>query len=362
MGWVLPAGFVFWLLPLGGQVVAQNLGNRVDAYFRERAGVAFSGVVVAARGDTILLDRAWGQADADLAVPNTPQQRFNIGSLTKPITATAVLRLVEQGLVQLDGPICRHLGSCPPAWRAVTVRQVLAHASGIPDLFGELPAAPADSLRVVVDSALTRHRNTPLQWPSGTRYSYSNFNYILLGYLLETAGGDRWEAVLYREVFRPATMTSTEYDDVWQVMPGRARGYEFQSGRLRHVRYRDHAAYTAGGLLSTAGDLLRFERTLSSGRLLPDSLFRMMVTPGLGEYGLGWQIIRVFGRTLRNHTGGVTGFASHLARYDDGTIIIVLSNVENEPVKATACDIAAIVFGLTLSDRTAGQTACRTEA
>jgi CubicO group peptidase (beta-lactamase class C family) len=362
MGCTRSGLIVLWLLPVGGQARTQSLGDRVDAYFRGRGGVPFSGVVVVARGDTTLLERGWGHADADLAVPNTPALRFNIGSVTKPITATAVLRLVEQGRVQLDGAICRYLAGCPAAWNGVTVRQVLSHTSGIPDLFGDLPAAPADSLDAVVDSALIRHRNTPLQWPSGTRYSYSNFNYILLGYLLETAGGDRWEAVLRREVFQPAAMRSTEYDDVWQVMPGRARGYEARGGQLRHVRYRDHAAYTAGGLLSTAGDLLRFDRALSGGRLLPDSLFRMMGTPGLGEYGLGWQIIRVFGRTLRNHTGGVTGFASHLARFDDGTIIIVLSNVEDEPVKATACDIAAIVFGLKLSDRTAGQTACRTGA
>lgn len=354
---------VVWLSSslLVGNAPAQKLTERVDQYFRERAGVPFSGVVVVARGDSILLERAWGMADADLAVPNTPALRFNIGSLTKPITATAVLRLVHQGRVQLDGPICRHLKRCPEAWNAVTVRQVLSHTSGIPDLFGELPAAPADSLRAVVDSALTRHRKLPLRAPPGTRYSYSNFNYILLGYLLEAAGGDGWEVVLRREVLLPAGMTATEYDDVWRVMPGRARGYESTNGRLRHVRYHDHAAYTAGGLLSTAADLLRFEWALSGGRLLPDSLFRQMVSPGLGDYGLGWQIIRVFGRTLRNHTGGVTGFASHLARYEDGTIIIILSNVEDEPAKVTACDIAAMVFGLAPSNRAAGITPCRPE-
>lgn len=350
------------LLPIGDQVQAQSLGEQIDRYFRQRVGVPFSGVVLVARGDALLMERAWGHADADLAVPNTPALRFNIGSLTKPITATAVLRLVRQGRVQLDGPVCRHLASCPGAWTAVTIRQVLSHSSGIPDLFGELPAAPADSLRAVVDSALARHRNTPLESAAGTRYRYSNFNYILLGYLLETAGGDRWERVLRREVLGPAGMTATEYDDVWRIMRGRVRGYEAKDGRLRHVRYRDHAAYTAGGLLSTATDMFRFERALVSGRLLPDSLFRIMVTPGRGDYGLGWQIIRAFGRTLRNHTGGVTGFAGHLASYDDGTIIVILSNVEDEPAKATACDIAAIVFGLTVSDRSAGIAPCRPDA
>jgi hypothetical protein len=86
-----------------------------------------------------------------------------------------------------------------------------------------------------------------------------------------------------------------------------------------------------------------------------------MTTPGPGDYGLGWQVIRVFGQRVRNHTGGVTGFASHLAHYDDGTTVILLSNVEDEPAKSTACDIAAVVFGLGPTPRDSGDPSCRAE-
>jgi CubicO group peptidase (beta-lactamase class C family) len=311
------------------------------------------------RGDTVLFEEAYGAADADLGMLNSVARRFGIGSLTKPITATAVLRLVQRGRLALDDGLCRLIAPCPDAWRRVTVRQALAHGTGIPDLFGELPAAPADSLRAVVDAVIARHMDDTLRFRPGERYAYSNFNYILLGYVLEVAGKAPWQAILRQEVFEPAGMSATEYDDVWRILPGRVRGYRLAGVELRNTRYHDHAAYTAGGLLSTAGDLLRFDRALSEGRLLADTLFQVMVTPGLGDYGLGWQVIRAFGRTLRNHSGGITGFASHLAHYDDGTTIIVLSNVEEEPAKATACDIAAIVFGLQPSVRGADVAPCR---
>jgi CubicO group peptidase (beta-lactamase class C family) len=243
----------------------------------------------------------------------------------------------------------------------VTLRHLLSHTSGIPDYFGELPAAPVDSTRAVIDRAVLRHERDSLQGSPGSRYRYSNFNYFLVGYALEVATGKPWETIVREEVFDVAGMSDTRYDDVWAIVPGRVRGYASVGGRLRHIRYRDHAAYAAGGLLSSAPDLLRFERALASGRLVSDSAFRAMTTPGLGEYGLGWQVTRQFGRAVRNHTGGTNGFASHLATYDDGTTIIVLSNVETERAKTTACDLAALYYGLPLSERDAGVPACRTE-
>ncbi|MEZ4587966.1 MAG: serine hydrolase domain-containing protein [Gemmatimonadales bacterium] len=337
---------------------AHGQADVLDRHLRTRPTGPFSGVVLIARSDTVLFERAYGHADADLGVAMAPEHRLGIGSLTKPITATAILRLVERGTLRLDTPVSERIAGVPPAWHAVSVEQLLSHRSGIPDLFGELPAAPAESLGAVVDAALARHLADSIRFPPGTRYAYSNFNYVLLGYLLEAVGEAGWDEVLAREVLRPAGMTRTEYDDVWRILPGRARGYRRQGAELRNVAYHDHAAYTAGGLLSTARDLLRFDRALTAGRLIGASLLARMTTPGLGDYGLGWQIIRVFGQHNRNHTGGVTGFASHLAHYDDGTVVIVLSNVEDEPVKALACDLAALVLDLAPSARAP---ACRPE-
>ncbi|MEX2179055.1 MAG: serine hydrolase domain-containing protein [Gemmatimonadaceae bacterium] len=341
---------------------AQDFAARVAHYVQQRAPAPFNGVILVANSSGVVLHQAYGVAGADLGVALRPDHLFGIGSLTKPITAAAVMRLVERGALRLTDSVCNFLTPCPAAWRSVTLAHVLGHTSGIPDYFGELPAAPVDSTRAIIDRAAQRHLQDSLLSAPGTHYRYSNFNYVLVGYAMEVATGQRWESVLRAEILGPAGMEDTRYDDVWAIIPGRVRGYTMESGTLRHIRYRDHSAYAAGGLLSSASDLLRFDRALTGGALMSDSSFRRMTTPGYGEYGLGWQITRQFGRTVRNHTGGTNGFASHLATYDDGLTIIVLSNVESEAAKATACDIAALYHGLRLSERGAGQPACRRDA
>jgi CubicO group peptidase (beta-lactamase class C family) len=340
----------------------QPADSTIDHYLHTRSGPAFSGVITVARRGQILFNQAYGLADADLAIPNRTDHRFGIGSLTKPITAVAALRLVEHGQLRLEDRICRFLPSCPPAWSAVTLEHLLSHTSGVPDLFSELPAVPPDSMRVAIDSAITRHRTDSLRSPPGERYAYNNFGYFLVAYAMEAAAGRRWETLLRTEVFEPAGMRDTEYHYVWRVMPRRARGYKMVRDSLRHIDYHDHGAYAAGGLLSSTADLLRFMEALEQGRLLADSTRRAMFTPRQSEYGLGWQITTAFGLALRNHTGGTNGFASWLGRFDDGTTVIVLSNVEGgAAAKATGCDVSALVMGLLLSRREANQQPCRTQ-
>jgi CubicO group peptidase (beta-lactamase class C family) len=143
-------------------------------------------------------------------------------------------------------------------------------------------------------------------------------------------------------------MTGTAYDDVWAVVPGRVRGYRLRDGSLANTEYDDHAAYAAGGLRSTLDDLRRFlDAYFVPGRLLSAESLAQALRPYLGDYGHGWQIIDRLGRTVYNHSGGIDGFSSHMARYpEDDVTVIVLSNNEDEPAPATACDLAAIVFGV----------------
>jgi D-alanyl-D-alanine carboxypeptidase len=359
----LRSAFVALLLPLApGVAQPPDLASRLDRYLRTRAEGSFDGVVLVARGGKVLFERGYGFADADLRVRNAPTMRYGIGSLTKPITAAAVMKLIERGRLRLTDTVCAYLLRCPGAWSTVTIRQLLSHTSGIPDLFGELPAAPVDSTRSVIDAAIARHVSDSLRAPPGERYEYSNFNYFLLGYAMEVAEHASWETVLRREIFEPLGMRETAYDDVWRIMPGRVRGYERVSGGLRNINYHDHSAYAAGGLLSTVRDLLAFDAALSSGRIVNDSTYRLMTTPVRGDYGLGWQMATVVGRHVRHHTGGTNGFSSYLGHYDDGTTIVILSNVEGSAAaKATGCDVAAIVFGRQPSVRATGQEACRSD-
>ena len=319
---------------------------RVDELLASRrAPFPFSGSVLIAIDGRMVLDKGYGAADLELGVPNTAATIFRIGSLTKPLTATAVMALVSAHRMSLDDSLCRYVKACPVDWSPVTIRDLLGHRSGIPDLFNEVAAVPVRDMRAAIDAAIEKASQRALDSRPGSTYVYRNFNYLLLGYAMEVAAGKPWEDVLRAQVFDVADMPRTAYDDVWSIVPGRARGYDIKDGVVRNIKYKDHGAFAAGGLLSSTHDLWAFAEAFFSRRLLSSSAVLDMLAPGPGDYGLGWQIKRYFGRPMVNHSGGIDGFASHLAVYpDERLVIVVLSNIDSEPAKSTACDIAAVLF------------------
>jgi D-alanyl-D-alanine carboxypeptidase len=320
--------------------------ERIDAFLKSRtAPFPFSGTVLVAVDEHVVLNRGYGFADAELEVPNAPTTIFRIGSLTKTLTAAAVLRLAEMHQLSLDDSICRFLTSCPADWSPVHIRHLLAHVSGIPDLFNAIPAAPVQQTRAAIDKVIQSASRTAVDSTPGSTYAYRNFNYMLVGYVIEVATGRSWEDVLRANVFEVAGMPHTAYDDVWAVVVGRARGYDVKERALRNLPYKDHSAFAAGGLRSTTSDLFAFVDAFFAGRLTSRADVTLAVTPVLGDYGYGWQIKHYFGRRMFNHSGGIDGFASHIARYpDDGLTIVVLSNIESEPAKLTACNIAGLLL------------------
>lgn len=336
---------------VGQQDVAADLRVNIDAarsYLENAAReTGFTGVVLIGHGDEVVLEEAYGFADAELRVPMRTDHRFRLGSLTKPVTASAVLVAVDRGLLEMDTPACDLLPSCPAGWKDVTVRHLLTHSSGIEDHFGDLDAVPVEAtvgeLRRVLDALPP---DEPLGATPGAEYAYSNFNYVLLGALLEEVVGAPWESVLREFVFEPLGLRTMAYDDVYAIMEDRARGYERDDSLgLRNIDYDDHAAYAAGGLLSTAGDVFRWSRGMLSGVLFSPRLVAESLEPYLEDYGYGWQVRRFFDRRIYNHTGGIDGFSTHLAHYpDDGLTIVVLSNVEDDAAILRACDLAGRLF------------------
>ena len=323
-------------------------------YMNNRASATqFSGVVLVSRRDAILFREAYGMASYDLDRPNTVETVFRIGSLTKPVTAVAALRLAQRGRLGLDDAACARIAQCPTQWRSITIRHLLSHRSGLPDLFSRHAASPVETAsagfeRILADLAERSSGDSlaRLAFEPGSQYRYNNFNYVFLAYLMERATGRFWEDVLRMDVFEPAGMTSTGYDRVYEIVHGRARGYRIRDGKIQNTDYDDHEAYAAGGLLSTVDDLRRFVRAAIQGDLLDAAMRAQMLERGLGDYGLGWQIVDSYERTLYNHTGSIGGFSSYLGFYPvDELLVIVLSNVQDESARGTGCDLAGLAFG-----------------
>ncbi len=328
--------------PSGGPEPREQLTQ----YLAARTLEGLSAVVLVSHGDDVLVRAGYGHADYEAGTELGPEHIMRIASLTKTFTATAILMLAERGEIDLHAGICPYFDPCPTGWGAVTPHQLLTHTSGIPDAFGALDDAPVEQTAAELERVVSENtaRLEPGTAP-GEVYAYSNFNYVLLGYLLEKTTGLPWERFLIDNLFIPLQMTQTRYDDVWAIVPGRARGYDRVDGSLRNDRYDDHSAYAAGGLRSTIDDMHTFARAYFEGGLISEETRAAALLPYVGEYGYGWQVTRFLGRPVYNHTGSISGFTSHMAFYpNENLLVVVLSNVQNDSPPTVACDLAAIAL------------------
>lgn len=322
---------------------------QLQAYLSDLADrKAFSGAVLVARDGVPLVSRGIGLADRTHALPNSPQTRFRLGSLTKQFTALAVVLLHERGLLDLQDPICRYIADCPAAWQPITVHHLLTHTSGIPDLtrfpdFERTKATPSP-----LPATIARFRDQPLDFPPGSRWDYSNSNYILLGYLVEQLSGQDYAAFLHDNIFAPLGMQDSGYED---ANSGLAIGYVDSGDRPADVIDLS-IPHAAGALYSTTEDLLRWDQALYTDQLAPAAEIARLFTPYApipGEngsaYGYGWMIGEELGHPVASHSGGIEGFSANIRRYpDDRVTIIVLSNQQDINPNALGQALARIMF------------------
>lgn len=252
--------------------------------------------------------RAYGSADLENRVPAAPDSAYRLASVTKPMTAVAVLQLAERGRLDLDAEVQRYVPYFPKKQWPVTVRQLLGHLGGI----SHYREASELSIREHKDTraALAVFEGFDLVAEPGTRYNYSSYGYNLLGAVVESASGQPYGEYMREHVWGPAGMTDTRMDDPLAVIPRRVRGYQLVDGQLRNSEFVDISSrFAAGGTRSTVPDLLRFASALNSGRLLaPASLSQMydsMATKAgrLTDYGMGWQTGPTGGRFVVAHGG-----------------------------------------------------------
>jgi CubicO group peptidase (beta-lactamase class C family) len=336
----------------------QDIGPQADAYLTAWANQGrFSGVVLIAKGDKVLLRKGYGNANYELNVANTPETVLRIGSITKSFTALSILQLEEKGLLNVSDPVAKYVPELPTAWSKITIHQLLCHKSGIPDFVNaEAYSDLADSLHV--EKALKEYADKPLLTKPGEVLRYSNSGYILLGRVIEHVTGESYRDYLTANILKPAGMTHTAYDLAVDVVPNRASGYRFDGETVINAPHGDPSyPGSAGDLRSTVDDMYRFDRAIKSGMLFSNALTtkawtpygHMIAPPPLpieADYGYGWMIGEDFGHKYVGHGGWVNGFVSQFTRYpDDDAVIIVLSNFETVTYVQISKDLSAILFG-----------------
>ena len=302
--------------------------------------------VLVARDGAPVLRTSFGLANREWAIPNAPDAEFWIGSMTKQFTALAVLQLAADGKLSLDDPISRFIPAAPPAWREITVRHLLTHTSGIPN-HTSLPEwaeqtwmnrSPGDLIRFVQDR--------PLDFAPGTKFQYDNTGYVILGFIVQRASGQSLSDYLSAHVFAPLGMKHTGFVGD-EALPRRASGYEREGGRwLADLWVSPIRDSGAGGLYSTADDLLTWDKALDDPKRLGLTDLKPMFTDYGHGYGLGYVVSNQDGHPVWWHNGHVAGFSSIIARYpEDRVTIIVLSNDEGAPVEHFSQDLAALYLG-----------------
>ena len=312
--------------------------------------LAGSSLAVVDHGRVALL-RGYGLADVEHRVPVTADTVFEIGSITKQFTATAVLMLVEEGKVALDDPIAKHLPGVPQPWSGITVRHLLNHSSGIQNYL-TVSGLP-DLTRLTHDQiAAVFFDRLPLEFQPGETWSYSNSGYLLLGNVIEKASGRSYWDFLRERIFLPLGMTATRSTDPAAIIPNRARGYEWSRGRLERRPALTDSAYGAGAIVSSARDMARWDLALRARRFLRPASYHEMWTPlrlaggawAPLNYGFGWTIDTWRGRRVIGHSGGTPGFSSVIDRFpDDDLTVILLTNHGDRVIDQIAIDVAGLL-------------------
>jgi CubicO group peptidase (beta-lactamase class C family) len=312
----------------------------------------FTGAILVARDGRPIVNRAYGLANVELGVPNTPRTVFRLASLTTQFTAAAIMLLQERGQLSVDHPACQYLANCPPAWQPITIRQLLTMTAGIPSAHG-VELGPLQGFPVPWSQWVDAIGRKPLLFPPGTDLAYDYSGYNLLGFIIEKLSGQTYGEFISRNIFAPLGMTHTGYEDPLRIVPHRATGYRQLPGDpITNVPYIEVIRlYAAGGVYSTTADLLRWDQALATGKLLSRPSIDAMHAPAMEllpgkAYASGVWITQRHGRTEIANGGNLPGFLSHMARYpSDRVTVIVLSNNGGGSSGKISGVLSAIVFG-----------------
>ncbi len=310
--------------------------------------------VAIAGGEGVIWARGFGWADVENKVPMSTRTKMRIGSVAKPFTAAALMRLYEQGKIDLDVDVRTYVPAWPETHAVITLRQLTSHTSGIRHYEGD-EFLSNRYYPTIIDS-LDIFKDSPLLFEPGTAQSYSTYAWTLVSAAIEGADGGRsFREIMQQQVFTPLDMQDSAFDIQFEIIPNRQRPYTVVEGELRNAPQTDHSyKWGGGGFIASTSDVARFAMAHLGGVFLKAETVAQMFQPAamsngrFSQYGIGWQI--GFGRYLEKyaddadaqrimaehphavmHSGGSTGGTTMLILCrDHGRAVAVVKNVDSE--------------------------------
>ena len=305
-------------------------------------------VAVIRKGETILA-RGFGLANVEHHVPVTPDTIFQSGSVGKQFTAAAAMLLVEDGKLVLSDPVTKYFPDAPEHWKRILVRHLLTHTSGLPDY----TAGMVDYRRDYTEEELLKFAyGLKLEFEPGARWNYSNTGYIVLGFLIRKASGQFYGDVLRERVFAKIGMKTARVISEEDIVPHRAAGYRLVRNELKNQNWVAPRLNTTadGSLYLSLNDMIAWDAALRTQQVLKPESWTQVFTPvtlASGKpypYGFGWQVDPFAGHRAQRHGGSWQGFQTHIARFpDDDLTIIVLANLAQSSPERISNAIAAAI-------------------
>lgn len=349
--WIIYLFFLVWAQPATAQDKAAQINALLQQYADDQQ---FNGSVLVAEKGKVIFKKGYGLANMEWTIPNTPDTKHRLGSVTKQFTAMAIMQMVQKGKLKLDGKITDYLPDYPKVTGdRITIHHLLTHTSGIPsytgfprfaDTISRNPYATADFVK--------KFAALPLEFEPGSKFSYNNSGYFLLGAILEKISGKTYAQVLQEYIFTPLQMKNTGYDLHGTILPKRATGYEKSPLGYENAPYLDMSIpYAAGSLYSTVQDLYLWDRALYTDKLLPAAARATLFKPYLKHYAYGWFVAKLPLGQLKDsvgiieHGGGINGFNTLVSRYPkDQHLIVLLNNTGRADLESIRTNILNILY------------------
>ena len=307
----------------------------------------FNGSVLVAEKGKILLEKGYGYKDVAQKTKADANSLYQYGSVTKQFTSTTIMYLQEKGKLNIKDKLSKYFPQLPFA-DSVTIYNLLTHTSGIynytknPEFMKTEAVKPANKEKI-----FALFQNKPLEFTPGSKFSYSNSGYSLLGYIIEKASGKPYETFVREVILQPTGMKTAGFDFASNHSADKTTGYNFIKGEKFEVAgiVDSSVAYSAGALFGSVKDLYAWHQALEKSQLLTAASWQQVYTPFHSKYAFGWQIDTVYGKPVAEHGGGIFGYTSMIKRFPkDDVVIIVLSNNSSPRSQELANNLAALVF------------------
>ena len=322
--------------------------NEIISLYSEYGG--FNGSALVAHKGEIIYKKGFGFANMEWNIPNQPDTKFQIASVSKPFTAMLIMQLVAENKLELHKPISTYLPDYPNG-NQITIHHLLTHSSGILN-------AKSREKKFRPKEMVEQFAHEPLAFTPGERFEYSNSGYVLLGYIIETITEKSYEDFLKEQILLPLGMENTGLYRHRKMIKNMSNGYNKGFAEFFDIDYSDESsAYSAGGIYSTVEDLFKLDQALYSEKLLPKKYLDLIFSPHMadpefgGYYGYGWELIeRKIGSTENliktiSHGGSINGYKSSLRRIPSSqSSIILLSNTNYVFTNAISRAITGILY------------------